>query len=145
MNTRILLSGVTAASMAVVGACAEPRALTAPADEPSFHVGYKGADVPLGFVENNAECHIGKKGDRWPAGEQYEVKVYDAELVTTPSGVMVLVCSGDIPADQPRPTHAVVEANVLCFLPNQVSTRDASEIFTPGGRIILRCQYNPRR
>ena len=130
----------TLVSAAAAAACTEPP--TGP-DQPGFHVGYKG-DVPLGFIENNAECHIGKKGSRWPVAEQYEVKVYDAQLVTTTSGVLVLVCSGDIPAGQPWPAQAEVEENVLCFLPNQVSTRNAREIFTPGGKIILSCQYNPQ-
>jgi hypothetical protein len=110
---------------------------------PDLHVGYKGPDVPLGFVSNDAECHIGKRGDRWPQAEWYDVKTYDAHLVVTPSGVVTLVCNGRIPADQPLPDHAEVEQGVLCFLPGQRDTRDAQEVFTPSGNIELTCHLNP--
>jgi hypothetical protein len=130
----------------VAAACSERTnpadPLTAPAVVRS-HVGYKGTDVPLGFVDNNTECHIGKKGNRWPLAEQYEVRTFDAELIVAPSGVMTLICHGEIPANQPRPQQAEVEEAVLCFLPNQRDTRQAQEVFTPGGQIILTCHLNP--
>lgn len=107
------------------------------------HVGYKGPDEPYGFVTNNAECHVGKKGNRWPQSEWYDVKVFDAQLVLTPSGEIEMTCKGEIPANQPVPTSAEVEQAVLCFLPNQLSTRQAQEVFTPSGEIILTCHYNP--
>jgi hypothetical protein len=126
------------------GACHDGPDPLAPAD-PSFHVGYRGPEAPLGFVTNDAECHIGKRGARWPAAEQYEVKTFDAQLVVTPEGGMTLVCRGDIPADRPWPSQAEVHAAVLCFLPNGVTTRHAWEVFTPGGKIVLTCHYNPHR
>ena len=107
------------------------------------HVGYKGPDEPYGFVTNNAECHIGKRGNRWPQSEWYDVKDFDAHLVLTPSGEINMSCSGQIPPGQPIPTSAEVEQGVLCFLPNQLSTRQAQEVFTPSGEIILTCHYNP--
>lgn len=116
--------------------------ITAPSSA-RLHVGYKGPDVPLGFVTNNAECHIGKKGNRWPLSEQYEVKTFDAHLTVAPNGEMTLVCHGDIPQNQPRPDQAEVEEAVLCFLPDQLDTRRAQEVFTPGGQIILTCHLNP--
>ena len=61
----------------------------------------------------------------------------------TPSGGVTLVCSGEIPADQPVPSQAEVEQQVLCFLPGQRATRHAQEVFTPSGKIILTCHLNP--
>ena len=139
-----LFSALIIASL--LTACSEGSNPAGPLGTPDVlrsHVGYKGADVPLGFVDNNAECHIGKKGNRWPVAEQYEVKTYDAELIVTPSGVMTLICHGEIPANQPLPQQAEVEDAVLCFLPNQRQTRQAQEVFTPGGQIILTCHLNP--
>ena len=127
-------------------ACSDHSSVTAPLPAPSsprYHVGYKGPDVPFGYVTNDAECHIGKKGTRWPIAEQYEVKTFDARLTVTPNGGMTLVCTADIPDDQPRPTQAEVEQAVLCFLPGQRETRDAREVFTPGGKIILTCHLGP--
>lgn len=120
-----------------------PTAAKAPST--SFHVGYKGPDEPLGFVTNDAECHVGKKGARWPVAEQYDVKTFDAHLGITPSGVVTLSCHGQVPEGQPLPTSAEVEKDVLCFLPGQRETRDAQEVFTPSGEIILSCQLNPNR
>ena len=71
-----------------------------------------------------------------------DVKDFDAHLVTTPSGHITMVCSGDIPDGQPIPSSAEVEQAVLCFLPNQLETRDAQEVFTPSGKIVLTCHYN---
>lgn len=120
--------------------------------EPVFHVGFpRNETAPLGFVSNNTECHIGKRGNRWHPDEQWEVIVRDAQLVVTPGGNMTLVCSGDMPATLPNgtplapPAQAEVAQGVLCFLPNRVVTRDAQELFTPSGRVILTCHYNPRR
>lgn len=147
MRSQQLITGAVVAliAMAAAGACSDAAVGPLEPEGPNLHVGYKGPDVPLGFVENNAECHIGKKGNRWPSSEQYEVKVYDSKLVTTPSGVMILVCQGDIPEEIPVPESAELYEGVLCFMPNQISTRKAREVFTPGGRIILTCQYNPHR
>jgi len=134
----VLLATLTAA------ACQDgPLPTAAKVSSPRYHVGYKGLDVPLGFVTNDAECHVGKKGDRWPVAEQYDVKTFDAHLGVTPSGVVTLVCHGEIPAGQPLPERAEVEKGVLCFLPGQRETRDAQEVFTPSGEITLTCHLNP--
>jgi hypothetical protein len=136
----LLLASLTAA------ACQDgPLPTGAGAVTPRFHVGYKGPDEPLGFVTNDAECHVGKKGDRWAPAEQYDVKTFDAHLGITPSGVVTLVCNGEVPAGRPLPTHAEVEKAVLCFLPGQRETRDAQEVFTPSGQITLTCHLNPNR
>jgi hypothetical protein len=111
---------------------------------PRFHVGYKGPEVAFGYVTNAAECHVGKKGDRWPVAEQYDVKTFDAHLTVAPNGAMTLVCTGDIPSNQPNPAQAEVEPAVLCFLPNQLQTRQAQEVFTPSGKIILTCHLSPQ-
>jgi hypothetical protein len=134
----VLLATLTAA------ACQDgPLPTAARAGSPRYHVGYKGVDEPLGFLTNDAECHVGKKGDRWPLAEQYDVKTFDAHLGITPSGVVTLVCHGEIPAGQPLPARAEVEKAVLCFLPGQRETRDAQEVFTPSGEIVLTCHLNP--
>jgi hypothetical protein len=119
---------------------------------PDFHVGFpRGVSAPLGFVSNDAECHIGKRGNRWPAAEQWEVIVHDAQLVVTPGGNITLICSGDMPPTLPNgtplapPAQAEVEQDVLCFLPNGRQTRQAQELFTPSGRVVLTCHYNPTR
>lgn len=125
-------------------ACTDATApVSPPAGAPALHVGYKGPDVPFGFVSNDAECHIGKRGDRWPQAEWYDVKTFDAQLVVTPSGVVTLVCNGRIPDGRPLPEQAEVEKDVLCFLPGQRDTRDAQEVFTPSGNIVLTCHLNP--
>jgi hypothetical protein len=130
---------------ALASACTESpvaRSL-APSSPILRHVGYKGPDEPYGFVTNDAECHIGKRGDRWPVSEWYDVKDFNAHLVLTPSGEITMTCEGDIPPGQPIPTSAEVEQAVLCFLPNRLATRHAQEEFTPSGKIILTCHYNP--
>ena len=134
----VLLATLTAA------ACQDgPLPTAARAGSPRYHVGYKGVDEPLGFLTNDAECHVGKKGDRWPLAEQDDVQTFDAHLGITPSGVVALVCHGEIPAGQPLPARAEVEKAVLCFLPGQRETRDAQEVFTPSGEIVLTCHLNP--
>jgi hypothetical protein len=132
----------TVFTIAACGTSPSGRSL-APNTPISKHVGYKGPDEPYGFVTNNAECHVGKRGNRWPQSEWYDVKDFDAHLVLTPSGEIEMTCSGQIPPNQPIPTSAEVEQGVLCFLPNQLSTRHAQEEFTPSGNIILACHYNP--
>ena len=139
-STPIALTVATLLAVACA-ACSDTASPTG-ATPPGLHVGYKGPDEPLGFVTNDAECHVGKKGNRWPAAEQYDVKTYDAHLVVTESGNITLVCQGDIPANQPVPDHAEVEQAVLCFLPNQLETRQAQEVFTPSGKIVLECHLN---
>jgi hypothetical protein len=131
--------------IAAIAACSEsPSARSfAPGSSALKHVGYKGPEEPYGFVTNEAECHVGKRGDRWPQSEWYDVKDFDAHLVLTPSGEITMTCKGEIPAGQPIPTSAEVEKAVLCFLPNQLATRHAQEEFTPSGNIILTCHYNP--
>lgn len=139
-------SAVSAVAVVVAGCGQSPVQPFAGAFTPnsiSRHVGYKGPDVPFGFVTNDAQCHVGKRGARWPVSEQYDVFTFDAHLVTTPSGEITMVCNGDIPADQPLPTSAEVEQGVLCFLPNGLSTRHAQEVFTPSGNIELTCHLNP--
>jgi hypothetical protein len=130
----------------IIAACGDRSKPVEPLVAPStprFHVGYKGPDVTLGYVTNAAECHVGKKGDRWPLAEQYDVKTFDAHLTVAPNGAMTLVCIGDIPSNQPTSSQAEVEPAVLCFLPNQLQTRQAQEVFTPSGKIILTCHLNP--
>ena len=146
MRTTLPKSLLALLVAALIAACGDGSNSTGPLTPPSterLHVGYKGPDVPLGYVTNSAECHIGKKGNRWPVAEQYEVKTFDAHLTVTPGGVMTLVCRGEIPENQPRPEQAEVEEAVLCFLPDQRDTRRAQEVFTPGGQIILTCHLNP--
>ena len=136
---------IQAVAFVLVAACSESpmsRSL-APNGTLLRHVGYKGPDEPYGFVTNDAECHVGKRGNRWPQADWYDVKVFDAQLVLTPSGEINMTCKGQIPPEQPFPTSAEVEQGVLCFLPNQLSTRQAQEVFTPSGEIILTCHYNP--
>jgi len=130
---------------AAVVACSESPVSRSFAPDSSIlrHVGYKGPDEPYGFVTNDAQCHVGKRGDRWPVSEWYDVKDFNAHLVLTPSGEIEMTCQGDIPAGQPIPTSAEVEQAVLCFLPNRLATRHAQEEFTPSGKIILTCHYNP--
>lgn len=130
---------------AVLTACSESPVSRSLAPDGTLlkHVGYKGPDEPYGFVTNNAECHVGKRGNRWPQSDWYDVKVFDAQLVLTPSGEINMTCKGQIPSEQPLPSSAEVEQGVLCFLPNQLSTRQAQEVFTPSGEIILTCHYNP--
>jgi hypothetical protein len=137
------LLAITLAVVACSESPVQPGARRLAPESVRFHVGYKGPDVPYGFVTNDAECHVGKRGLRWPQSEWYDVKDFDAQLVTTPSGHITMVCSGDIPDGQPIPSSAEVEQAVLCFLPNQLDTRDAQEVFTPSGKIILTCHYNP--
>ena len=139
---RYLVLMITAGALTACSESPLPR-LLAPSDAVLKHVGYKGPDEPYGFVTNNAECHVGKRGNRWPQSDWYDVKVFDAQLVLTPSGEINMTCKGQIPADQLLPASAEVEQRVLCFLPNQLSTRDAQEVFTPSGEIILTCHYNP--
>ena len=136
---------IPAVAFVLVAACSESPVSPSLAPNGTLlrHVGYKGPDEPYGFVTNNAECHVGKRGNRWPQSDWYDVKVFDAQLVLTPSGEINMTCEGQIPPDQPIPTSAEVEQGVLCFLPNQLSTRHAQEVFTPSGEIILTCHYNP--
>lgn len=157
---RAPLTLVVPAAFLAAAACAERPAPVSPAEAvlagPGFHVGYKGDAVGLGMVVNDAECHIGKRGLRWPPAEQWEVKVFDAHLVVSASGVISLFCEGVMPPTKANgeplipPSFAEVEKNVLCFLPSDPvtgaarETRHAMEVFTPSGRVILRCHYNPR-
>ena len=147
MHRPTIIAAALATGVALgVLACSEgptPTASRPAATQAQLHVGYKGPDVPFGFVTNDAECHVGKRGDRWPASESYDVKTFDAHLVVTPSGGVTLVCSGEIPSDKPVPSQAEVEQQVLCFLPGQRETRHAQEVFTPSGKIILTCHLNP--
>ena len=138
-----VLASVAAMAVACSDSPVQPaRHSLAPNSSIARHVGYKGPDVPFGFVTNDAECHVGKRGARWPQSEWCDVKDFDAHLVTTPSGNITMVCEGDIPAGQPIPASAEVEQAVLCFLPNGIDTRDAQEVFTPSGNIILTCHYH---
>ena len=106
MRSHYLMAVV--AAVALVAACGEsPLARSlAPSSSPLRHVGYKGPDEPYGFVTNDAECHVGKRGARWDPSEWYDVKVYDAHLVLTPSGEIEMVCRGEIPKGQPIPASA---------------------------------------
>jgi hypothetical protein len=145
---RSLWIGLPAICLLAVACEGAPGPAISPAG-PDLHVGYTGPGVPLGFVSNDTECHVGKRGNRWPSSEQWEVKVYDAQLVVAPSGVVTLVCKAQMPPTKPngdpllRPKHAEVEKNVLCFLPGGRETRHAQEVFTPAGEAILTCHYNP--
>ena len=133
-----------AAAVLFALACSSCSDALAPSSgPPRLHVGYTGSDTPLGFVTNDAECHVGKKGQRWPVSEQYDVKTFDAHLVVSESGRITLVCQGEIPPGQPVPDRAEVERDVLCFLPGQRQTRHAQEVFTPSGKILLTCHLDP--
>lgn len=103
-----VVAALAVVPLALVVSCGDrtPTSLRPATEDSRFHVGYRGSDVPLGFVTNDAECHVGKKGARWPEA-------------------------------------AEVQQGVLCFLPGQRETRDAQEVFTPSGQIVLTCHSRP--
>lgn len=102
---------------------------------PGFHVGVQPKDLEVGRVANDVECHVGQRG--FPT-----VVTNDSHVVESASGVVTLTCRGQLPAGT-EPDRAVVEENLLCFLPEGRQTRDSREIFTPSGQIILVCHFNP--
>ena len=98
-----------------------------------------GADVIRG-VQDGLPCGIGGAG--------YSITTYDWQAVVTPSGSMVLKCTGDIPEGS-EPAKAVRDRGGpgrLCGIQDATGTAHTTAnwqaVFTPSGKAHLTCQIS---